>query len=165
MLFRPNEEVSVSDVVARIPKDRRQEKLEAELASLRTRWGELHDRQRAAIAKNLGRLNRSGHQSAAAEREIRAIAAELEATQTRQRETNIALQPLREAHGARLANALRPKQRELAGQALAALENLADIWRELEQLTIEVERSGGDLGRCPPLALFLIERELEKLAE
>ena len=164
MLFRPNEEITVDQIVARVPKDRKQTKLEAEAAELSQEWTRLHDAQRAAIAKNLGQLNRAGHQGAAAEREIRAIAAKLEATQSEQRRVGQELQPFREAHGARLGAAMRPRQKELAEQALSALESLGEIWQELEELTLLVEREGGSIGRCPPLGLYLIERELERLA-
>ena len=166
MLFRPgNEAISAAEISARIPKDRRQTKLEAEAAELSQEWTRIHDEQRAVIAANIGHLNRTGHQAGAAAREINAIEAKLKATQTRRREVGIALQPLRAEYGARLADALRPRQKELAEQALEALESLADIWAELEALTTLVEREGGSLGRVPPLALFLLERELSRLAE
>ena len=164
MLFRPNEEFSVSDVIARTPKTSKHVRLEAEVEALRDQWSALHDAQRAAIAANLNQLNRAGHQGAAAAREINAIAAQLKATQAKQRETGQELAPLREAHGARLAAALRPKQKELAGQALEALSDLGAVWAELEELTQLVESEGGSIARCPPLSLYLLERELERLA-
>ena len=164
MLFRPNEEITVDQIIERIPKSARHRDLERQVQALRSEWGRLHDAHRATIAQHLGELNRTGHQGAAAAREINAIAARLKATQDEQREVAQKLAPLKQEYGARLGAALRPKQKELAGQALEALNDLAAIWEELGALTQLVESSGGSLGRVPPLALFLIERELERLA-
>ena len=162
MLFRPgSEEVTVDQIVERIPKDRRHTKLEAEVQALRTRWGELHDQQRKVIAENAGNFGKAGH---AAERQISEIERELKATETKRRDAGVLLAPLRAEYGSRLGQALKPRQKELAGQALEALESLADVWAELEALTQLVESEGGSLGRVPPLQLFLLERELQKLA-
>ena len=161
MLFRPAAE-TVEEIAAGIAKTSKHRSLEQQAEALRAEWGRLHDLQRSTIAENISALNKHG--AMAVERQLRQIEAQLKATQEQRREIGVALRPFREAHGSRLAAALRPRQHQLANEALDALHSLADIWQELEQLTTLVEREGGSLGRCPPLGLYLIERELSRLA-
>jgi hypothetical protein len=116
------------------------------------------------IAEHLATINEGGTQGRLLEKKFRALEEKLRQTQSKQHEVNLELSPLRQAHGKLLGAALRPKQRELAGQALEALETLADIWSEIEALSVLVESEGGSIGRLPPLWLHQIGPELGRLA-
>ena len=98
-------------------------------------WTRFTIRSARAIAANHAPKS-MGHQGARRRRNQYDLGA-LEATQTKQRETNIALAPLRAEYGARSAHGIEAEA-ERAGQGRQSRrsKSLADVWNESEQLAI-----------------------------
>ena len=99
------------------------------------------------------------------DREIVAKLAEVSELRERRDELARRLTPLRAEHGRRVVEALRPLRQETAAQLLEPLRDLRAGFAMLDQVQVEIERSGGSAERIAAPWLAGIEGALQRAAK
>jgi hypothetical protein len=135
-------------VATAVAKSRHHLDVEAQLAALRREADGRRNTMRELIA---GDRERNGAAITALERDVDKLNGAM-------RPLRSAIVTLRAEHGARIAAALAPMRRELAGQLLDVLAEDKVLRETLNRTELLIERAGGSVHRVPPPSVTAVEQ-------